>query len=83
MTETATDLPALTGTGRDELRRLLDGPWAERRTLARELSTRELFRPQVGLSMAEQRELTYQQLMALCDRGRHRHRLPDRVRRRR
>ncbi|HEX4727005.1 MAG TPA: acyl-CoA dehydrogenase family protein, partial [Jatrophihabitans sp.] len=69
MTETATDLPALTGTGRDELRRLLDGPWAERRRLARELSTRELFRPRVGLSMTEQRELTYQQLMALCEQG--------------
>jgi acyl-CoA oxidase len=69
MTETATDLPALTGTGRDVLRRLLDGRWAERRTLARELATSELFRPQIGLSTAEQRELTYQQLMALCDQG--------------
>lgn len=55
--------------GQAELRRLLDGPWFEQRELARKLSDRPLFIPSVGETMPQQRERTYQQLMALCEDG--------------
>jgi len=64
-----TEIAALTDAGRTELRRLLDGPWAEQRQLARKLSDRELFVPRAGLTMEEQRQRTYDQLMALCAEG--------------
>ncbi len=60
---------ALSADARAELRRVLDGRWAEQREVARKLATRELFRPLTGLSMSEQRERTLQQLMALCEEG--------------
>ncbi len=66
---TEAELPALTADGRDELRRLLDGRWAEQRQIARKLADRPLFVPQVGLTMDEQRQRTYDQLMALCAEG--------------
>ena len=59
----------LTVDGLAELRRLLDGRWAEQRELARKLSDRPLFVPQVGLTMAEQRQRCYDQLMMLCAEG--------------
>jgi acyl-CoA oxidase len=64
-----TELTSLNDDARAELRRLLDGPWAEQRELARKLSDRELFIPQVGLTVGEQRDRTYEQLMALCSDG--------------
>jgi acyl-CoA oxidase len=63
----ATDAPA--AGSRAQLRRLLDGRWAHRREAARELFERPLFRPEVGLSMSEQRARTHEQLMALCADG--------------
>jgi acyl-CoA oxidase len=65
----ADEIPPLPAGGRDELRRLLDGRWAEQRELARKLADRPLFLPQVGLTVDEQRRRTYDQLMALCAEG--------------
>ena len=62
-------MPPLSADGRDELRRLLDGRWAEQRQLARKLADRPLFVPQVGLTVEEQRRRTYDQLMALAAEG--------------
>ena len=68
MTDEA-ELPPLAAGSRAELRRLLDGRWAEQRELARKLADRPLFAPRVGLTMDEQRRRCYDQLMALCAEG--------------
>ncbi|MDQ1691202.1 MAG: acyl-CoA oxidase [Pseudonocardiales bacterium] len=47
----------------------LDGRWADVRATARTLSERELFRPAFGLSTAEQRARTLEQLQVLCAEG--------------
>jgi len=62
-------LRPLSPDGQAELGRLLDGRWAEQRQLARKLADRPLFVPQVGLTVEEQRQRTYDQLMTLCAEG--------------
>ncbi|HTZ44392.1 MAG TPA: acyl-CoA dehydrogenase [Jatrophihabitans sp.] len=63
------ELPELSADGRTELRRLLDGRWAEQREVARKLSDRPLFAPTVGLTVDEQRQRTFDQLQSLCAEG--------------
>ena len=53
----------------EALRQHLDGRWADVRETARKLSERELFRPTVGKTQAEQRARTLEQLHTLCDEG--------------
>ena len=62
-------LDLLSTEARTELRRQLDGRWAEQRELARKLSDRPLFQPVFGTSLAEQRVRTLEQLTALCADG--------------
>ncbi len=67
MTST-TDGP-ISETARAALRHHLDGRWGDVRDTARKLSDRELFRPTFGLTQAEQRARTREQLFALCAEG--------------
>ncbi|HEY2044499.1 MAG TPA: acyl-CoA dehydrogenase [Jatrophihabitans sp.] len=53
----------------DSLRRHLDGRWADVRAEARLLGDDELFRPVYGLSLADQRARTVEQVRALAKRG--------------
>jgi acyl-CoA oxidase len=61
--------PALTPEAGEQLRRHLDGRWAEVRATARRLSERELFRPTSGLGIEQQRARTLEQLRALAAEG--------------
>ncbi|MGI8664699.1 MAG: acyl-CoA dehydrogenase [Jatrophihabitans sp.] len=62
-------IQALSDGARQELRRHLDGRWAEQREVARKLSDRPLFRPVVGASVAEQRARALEQLKTLSAEG--------------
>ena len=53
----------------EALRQHLDGRWADVRETARKLSERELFRPMPGLTQAEQRARTVEQLHVLSAEG--------------
>ncbi|MDQ2837434.1 MAG: acyl-CoA dehydrogenase family protein [Actinomycetota bacterium] len=59
----------LAAEARLELRRQLDGRWAEQRAVARTLSERPLFRPVFGTSLPEQRARALEQLNTLCSEG--------------
>lgn len=64
---------------RTELRRLLDGRWAQVREQARDVLRGDDFAPVAGLPMQEHRELTLKRLHALADTGMQTYGFPESV----